>query len=366
VREVRVALDLFGSDGHPEVEIEAIERALARDPALHVVAFGSLDASRALTVHERLVVQDAPYGVPMDAAPSYAVRNLADSAMSRGLAALGRGEVDAFVSAGNTGAVLAFSLRHVRRIAGIPRPAIAVILPSKNRETVLLDAGANAECKAEFLLGFARIGSALARAVLDTDKPTVGLVNIGEEETKGDSLRKEAFALLAANVERFVGNVEPTHLLDGRVSVLVTDGFSGNLMLKTLEGAVATMTGIIKEALTRNVAGKVAGLLARSSLKRELSRFDYEKYGGSLLAGLDKPVVIAHGRSTPQALANALLFAARVARADMASLIQGQLAGTGAEGEVAASQPTDESQAGDARRTKRAQGRETAEPGRLF
>ena len=269
----------------------------------------------------------------MDAAPSYALRNLADSALSRGLAALGRGEVDAFVSAGNTGAVLAFSLRHISRIAGIPRPAIAVILPSKGQETVLLDAGANADCNAEFLLGFARIGTALSRALLDVAEPTVGLVNIGEEETKGDGLRKEAFSLFSKSVQNFVGNVEPTHLLDGCVSVLVTDGFSGNLILKTLEGAASTMTGIIKEALSRNVAGKIAGFLARSSLKQELSRFNYEKYGGSLLAGLDKPVVIAHGRSTPMALAHALLFAAQVARADVASLIREELAGTTAKGQ---------------------------------
>jgi len=333
VGEVHVALDLFGSDGHPEVEREAIEIALARDPALHVVAFGTLDTSRALPVSDRLTVQDAPYGVPMDAAPSYALRNLADSALSRGLAALGRGEVDAFVSAGNTGAVLAFSLRHISRIAGIPRPAIAVILPSKGQETVLLDAGANADCNAEFLLGFARIGTALSRALLDVAEPTVGLVNIGEEETKGDGLRKEAFSLFSKSVQNFVGNVEPTHLLDGCVSVLVTDGFSGNLILKTLEGAASTMTGIIKEALSRNVAGKIAGFLARSSLKQELSRFNYEKYGGSLLAGLDKPVVIAHGRSTPMALAHALLFAAQVARADVASLIREELAGTTAKGQ---------------------------------
>lgn len=322
---MRVGLDLFGSDHHPGVEVAAIRLALERDDRLEIVAFGA--PAEGLPVDgERVRLVHAPEGVPMGMAPAEALRSLPQSSMGAGMAALAREEIDAFVSAGNTGAMLAFGIKHLRRLPGVPRPAIAVILPGEPGERVLLDAGANADCRPDHLVGFARVGAAVARAALGRENPRIGLLNIGEEAGKGDTLRKAAFEALSERVAGFVGNVEPTALLTADVDVVVADGFTGNVALKTLEGAASFFGRLVKRAFRANAAASVGGLLARSSLQREFATLDYERYGGSLLAGLEKPVIIAHGRSSPEALANAMLFGARVAAGDVPGAVRAALA----------------------------------------
>jgi len=218
------------------------------------------------------------------------------------------GRADGFVSAGNTGAAMATAKMVMGTLPGVDRPALAAMIPTKAaKPTLLLDVGANSECKPHHLVQFAIMGDAYSRAVLGTIKPTIGLMSIGEEEAKGNDLTKEAFPLLRQlNNLNFVGNVEGRDVFSGIVDVIITDGFTGNVMLKLSEGLTEAMLSMIKRELTASAVTKAGAVLAKPAFRNIKKRLDYSEYGGAPLLGVSRIVVIGHGRSNARAIRNAI------------------------------------------------------------
>jgi phosphate acyltransferase len=248
----------------------------------------------------------------MDEKPAEAVRAKPDSSLVAACRAVARGDADAVVSAGNTGAMLAACLLELRRLPAVARPAIAVVIPAKEGPSVLIDSGANADARPEHLLQFAHMGAVFAEEVLDIRHPEVRLLSIGEEPEKGNQLTLEAHALLAADESlRFGGNTESRGLLLGAADVVVCDGFTGNVALKLLEGTIATVLDALREEIVSSRRGRVGGLLIRPAARGMRKRLDPDTYGGAYLLGLRGLAVIAHGNSSPRAIANAIRLAAR-------------------------------------------------------
>ena len=249
--------------------------------------------------------------VGMDEKPADAFRTKGDSSLVRAVKAVADGDADAVVSAGNTGAMLAAGLVLLRRVPGVRRPAIAVPIPARQGPSVLIDAGANADCRPEHLLQFATMGAVFAEEMLGIARPSVRLLSIGEEPEKGNQLTLEAHRLLAASELDFRGNAEGRDVLEGAADVLVTDGFTGNVALKAVEGTIRTLLDALREEITASTAGTLGGLLIRPAARRLRQRLDPDTYGGAYLLGLRGLVVIAHGNSSSIAIANAIRLAAR-------------------------------------------------------
>ncbi len=269
---------------------------------------------------------EAPQTIAMDEKPADAVREKPDSSLVACCRAVAEGRADVALSAGNTGAMLAASLVHIRRVPGVRRPAIAVVLPSERGPSVLLDAGANAEARPDHLLQFGQMGAIFARELLDVPAPTVRLLSIGEEPEKGSKLTLEAYELLAAAEEiDFRGNVESRDLLRGAADVIVTDGFTGNVSLKLLEGTIKTLLDALRTEIMSTTSGKLGGLLIRPAARRLRARLDPDTYGGAYLLGLRGLVVIAHGNSNRRAVANAIRLAARGAEHDLVGRLRESL-----------------------------------------
>ncbi len=301
---IRVAVDAMGSDRGAQAVIDGAHEAAA--DGIVPVVFGSADLdTRGLELIATTQV------VGMDEKPADAFRTKTDSSLVRAVKAVADGEADAVVSAGNTGAMLAAGLVYIRRIPGVRRPAIAVPIPARNGPSVLIDAGANADCRAEHLLQFATMGAVFAEEILDVNRPTVRLLSIGEEPEKGNQLTLEAHALLVASDLDFRGNAEGRDVLEGAADVLVTDGFTGNVTLKAVEGTIRTLLDSLREEITASTAGTLGGFLIRPAARRLRKRLDPDTYGGAYLLGLRGLAVIAHGNSSPTAIANAIRLAAR-------------------------------------------------------
>ena len=249
--------------------------------------------------------------ISMHEKPAEAVRAKPDSSLVAACRAVADGEADAVLSAGNTGAMLAAGLLHLRRIPGVLRPAIAVPIPTAKGPSLLLDAGANADARAEHLLQFGVMGSIFARELLEIQRPDVRLLSIGEEAGKGNALTLEAHALLAASDLDFRGNAEGNELLAGAAAVVVCDGFTGNIALKLLEGTIGTLLDSLRTEIEATVRGRLGGLLIRPAARRLRTRLDPDTYGGAYLLGLRGLSVIAHGSSSRLAVANAIRLAAR-------------------------------------------------------
>ena len=250
--------------------------------------------------------------IAMDEKPAEAVRSKPDSSLVAACRAVGEGRADAVVSAGNTGAMLAAALLELRRLPGVYRPAIAVVIPARRGPSVLIDSGANAESRPEHLLQFGEMGAIFAEEILEIANPEVRLLSIGEESEKGNELVREAHDLLAAAGDlNFVGNTEGRDLLEGAADVVVCDGFTGNVALKLLEGTIRTVLQGLRDEISSGLRGKVGGLLIRPATRRFRARLDPETYGGAYLLGLRGIVVIAHGNSSRTAIANAIRLAAR-------------------------------------------------------
>jgi glycerol-3-phosphate acyltransferase PlsX len=300
---VRVAVDALGGDRGPA---EVIAGALAaRSPELEPILFGPAG----LDTHGLRLVETTQE-IEMDEKPADAVRAKPDSSLVAACRAVGAREADVVVSAGNTGAMLAASLLELRRLPGVYRPAIAVPIPARRGPTVLLDAGANADARPEHLLQFAYMGAIFAEEMLEVATPDVRLLSIGEEPEKGNQLTLEAHALLAESDLRFGGNIEGREVLTGVAQVVVTDGFTGNVTLKLLEGTIKNLFEVLREEIA-SPRGKLGGLLIRPAARRLRSRFDPDTYGGAYLLGLRGLAVIAHGNSSSTAIANAIRLAAR-------------------------------------------------------
>ncbi len=301
----RVAVDALGGDNAPgEVILGAL--AAAAD-GIDVTLYGpaALD-TRGLPLVETTET------IGMAEKPADAVRAKPDSSLVASVRAVAGGDADAVVSAGNTGAMLAAGLLHLRRLPGVMRPAIAVPIPARQGPSVLLDAGANADARPDHLVQFAHMGAVFSEELLGVRKPVVGLLSIGEEDEKGNQLTLEAHRLLR-DEERvhFKGNVESRDLLRGIADVVVTDGFTGNIALKLLEGTIRELLDALREEISATATGKLGGALIRPAARRLRTRLDPDTYGGAYLLGLRGLAVIAHGSSGRTAIANAIRLAAR-------------------------------------------------------
>ena len=312
---LRVAVDALGGDRTPA---EIVAGAVAATKAgITPVVYGPAG----LETHglEHVVTTEA---VEMDDKPAEVVRSKPDSSLVRAVRAVADGEADAVVSAGNTGAVLAASLLHVRRLPGVFRPGIAVVIPTSHGPSVLIDAGANAEARPEHLLQFGHMGSIFAEEVLGVPRPRVRLLSIGEEPEKGNQLTLDAHALLEASSLRFEGNVEGRALLEGEADVIVCDGFTGNVTLKTLEGTIRSLLLALRSELEATTRGKLGGFLIRPAARALRTRLDPETTGGGYLLGLRGIVVIAHGSSSRIAITNAIALAGRGVEHDLVGRLQ--------------------------------------------
>jgi glycerol-3-phosphate acyltransferase PlsX len=301
---VRIAVDAMGGDRGPD---EVVAGALAaRSESIEPVLFGpaGLD-TRGL---ELVVTSET---IAMHDKPAEAVRAKPDSSLVASVRSVAEEVTRAVVSAGNTGAMLAAGLLELRRIPGVIRPAIAVPIPTRRGPSVLLDAGANADARADHLLQFATMGAVFAEEILDVRAPAVRLLSIGEESEKGNQLTLDAHELLAASDLNFEGNTEGRDILSGAADVVVTDGFTGNVVLKTLEGTILTILESFRAEITATPRGKLGGLLIRPAARRLRQRLDPDTYGGAYLLGLRGLAVIAHGNSSGTAIANAIRLAAR-------------------------------------------------------
>jgi glycerol-3-phosphate acyltransferase PlsX len=220
-----------------------------------------------------------------------------------------KGEAAGFVSAGNSGAVMAAALFGLGRIAGVERPAIGTVYPTSTGRCFVIDIGANADCKPEYMVQFGIMGSAFAERILGVQRPRVGLLSNGEEDTKGNALVQATYPLLRASALNFIGNVEGRDIPQGKADVVVTDGFSGNIVIKVSEGVGSTILDMLKTELTAKLTYKLAALVLKPAFRQVKKRMDYEEYGGANLLGVNEPVVIAHGRSNAVAIRNALRVA---------------------------------------------------------
>ena len=301
---IRVAVDALGGDRAPE-EIVA-GAADARSEAVQPVLFGPSSVNTG-----DLELFETTQEIERHEKPAEAVRAKPASSLVAACRSVGTGETAAVVSAGNTGAMLAASLLEIRRLRGVMRPAIAVVIPSARGPSVLIDAGANAESRPEHLLQFATMGAIFAEEILEIREPDVGLLSIGEEAAKGDQATQEAHRLLTESDLRFAGNVESRWLLEGAADVVVTDGFTGNVSLKLLEGTILSVFDGLRAEIERTPRGRLGGLLIRPAAGRLRARLDPEMHGGAYLLGLRGLVVIAHGNSSQVAIANAIRLAAR-------------------------------------------------------
>jgi glycerol-3-phosphate acyltransferase PlsX len=315
---VRVAVDVLGGDRAPE-EIVAGAHAASSD-TIAPILFGprGLDTLGLPLVETTEVVE-------MDEHPVQAVRGKPDSSLVRSVKAVADGEADTVVSAGSTGAMLAAALLHIRRLQGVHRPAIAVVLPARRRPSVLIDAGANADARPEHLLQFAHMGYVFAHEILGAAEPEIRLLSIGEEDEKGNQLTLEANGLLRASSLPFAGNTESRSLLEGEADVVVTDGFTGNVALKALEGTIRSIQQSLRAELESTARGRLGGLLIRPAARRVRDLLDPETYGGAYLLGLRGLVVIAHGSSSRVAIANAIRLGARGVEHDVVARLAQRL-----------------------------------------
>jgi phosphate acyltransferase len=305
----RIAVDAMGGDHAPQ-EIVAGALLAAGEFDADIVLVGDEARVRQLlrgNGAERVRVLHAPEAIAMDLSPSTAARTCERTSLGMAVTLVKRGEADAVVSAGNSGAFLAIALIKLRPIEGVSRPAIATVWPALNGPTVLLDSGANVDCKPEWLEQFAIMGAAYARAVLGVADPRVAVLSVGEERSKGNQLVLEAARLLESAPVRFIGNVEGSDLFHNVADVIVADGFVGNVVLKTGEGMIADLARVMRDTLLGgNLLTKLGTAMLAPALKRLRKRFDYETYGGAPLLGLRGNCIVTHGRASRNAIKHAI------------------------------------------------------------
>ncbi len=332
---MRIALDAMGTDDAPGPEVAGALSALAAFNDIQVILVGDAEALEAeLAKHpgaptDRLSIVHAAERVHSGEAPAAAVRRKRDSSISVGLKLQKNGEAEAFVSAGSTGAVMAASLFILRALPGVDRPAIGIMLPTAKAPALMLDAGANVDCKPHQLVQFAQLGNIYARDAMGLDAPRVGLLNIGEEEGKGNEATAEAHALLAESDLRFIGNVEGREIIKGNVDVLVCDGFVGNTLLKFYESVAEFVVALLRREI------RLSHTTQEIDLDDVFKVLDYAEYGGAPLLGVNGVSIICHGESPPKAIHNAIGVAAKAVRSDMVSHIEHELSRATAAQETA-------------------------------
>jgi len=299
----------------------------ARECGIEVILVGrEEDVRQELARHDTsglsLPIVHASQVVEMDEHPAASVKAKKDSSMVIGVDMVKRGEAEAFVTMGNSGGALAAALFGLGRIRGIKRPALSTIYPTTPGFCFILDVGANTDCKPEYLLQFAYMGVAYAERVLGIANPRVGIVSNGEEEGKGSILVQEAYQLLKKSGLNFIGNVEGKDIPAGMADVVVTDGFTGNVIAKLSEGLAASLLGVIKDEVKKNPLATVGALLSKPAFEQVKKRLDYAEYGGAPLLGVDGVVIVGHGRSNAKAVKNAVRAAKRAVEGGMLAAIK--------------------------------------------
>jgi glycerol-3-phosphate acyltransferase PlsX len=328
---IRIAVDAMGGDHAPAALIDGAVAA-ARHLDADIALVGATAAIQdALARHPgweslRLRVVDAPDVIAMAEPPAAALRRKPGASIRVAADLVAAGEAAALVSAGHTGATVLAAHSAFGMIAGVDRPALATAIPTRTRPAVLLDAGANVECRPHHLLQFAVMGSVFARLALGVAHPRVGLLSIGEEETKGNELTRDAHRLLKAAPVDFIGNVEGREIYSGVADVIVCDGFTGNVVLKTSEGLVEAVEGLLGEELQGTFSSQVGYLLSRRAFRRFRRRVDYSEYGGAPLLGVAGLAIVGHGRSSVKAVRNAIAMAHRFAAGDFVRRVESEIA----------------------------------------
>lgn len=310
---MRIAVDAMGSDRHPQPDVEGAVWA-AREYGVEIVLVGNRDVVEPeLAKHSArnlpITIAHASQIIEMKEHPAAAVRSKKDSSMVVAMQMLKRGEVDAFVSAGNSGGCLAAAIFYLGRIKGVERPALSSVFPTRKGPCFLLDLGANTDCKPQYLLQFAIMGSIYAERVMGIANPRVAIVSNGEEEGKGNMLVQDTYPLLKASGLNFVGNAEGKDIPGSLADVVVTDGFTGNVIAKLSEGIAGFILDTLKEEIKRRPVAMVGAALAKGAFDQVRKRLDYREYGGGALLGVDGVVIVAHGRSDSLAMQNAIRVA---------------------------------------------------------
>jgi glycerol-3-phosphate acyltransferase PlsX len=311
-QSVSIAVDAMGGDHGPSITVPAALAVLRSEPQLRIALVGKADVLQPLIAaqaHEfgaRLQVRDAAEVVTMDERPQDALRKKKNSSMRIAIDMVKSGEAQACVSAGNTGALMATARFVLKTLPGIDRPAILSRIPAHHGHTLMLDLGANADCLPEHLLQFAVMGSVVAQDLHGDARPRVGLLNIGEEDIKGNDIVQQAHKLLGASKLNYVGFVEGNDIFSGEVDVIVTDGFTGNVALKTMEGAAKMIFGTLKTEYSRNLTRKLSALASMPVLKAIKKRFDPSEHNGASMVGLNGVVIKSHGSADAYSFGNAL------------------------------------------------------------
>jgi len=335
VKVLKVIVDAMGGDLAPREAVLGAVRA-AREHNIEITLVGRgediLDCLNDLginTLPQGIEIAYASEVIEMDDDPATAIRTKKDSSMTVALNLLKEGKGDALVSAGSTGALLSGATLIVKRIRGVRRAALAPVLPTKNGGCLLIDCGANVECTPEYLLQFAYMGSCYVTNVLKKPGPRVGLLNIGTEPTKGGELQREAYRLLTEQREKdrlnFIGNIEARDVLAGVADVVVCDGFSGNILLKSIEGTAKFIVDGFKDIFLQSLLTKLAASLVKKPVMEFKKKLDYTEVGGTLFLGVSKPVIKAHGSSNATAFSNAIKQAAQIASAGIIEDIQDKM-----------------------------------------
>jgi glycerol-3-phosphate acyltransferase PlsX len=327
---IRIAVDAMGGDHAPAVIVDGVVAAARHLDAQIALVGAAAPVEAALASHAdwrelNIEIVDAPDVIAMSEPPAAALRRKPGASIRVAAERVARGEAAAIVSAGHTGAAVIAAYSAFGTIPGVDRPALATTIPTRSRPAVLLDAGANVECRPQHLLQFAIMGSVYARIAAGIARPRVGLLSIGEEESKGNELTRDAHRLLKSAPVNFIGNVEGREIYSGVADVIVCDGFTGNIVLKTSEGLVEAVEALLGDELQGTFSSQVGYLLSRRAFRRFRRRVDYSEYGGAPLLGVAGLAIVCHGRSSPKAIRNAIAMAYRFATSDFIHRVEQEI-----------------------------------------
>ena len=335
---MKIILDIYGGDNAPLAPLKGAEMAV-KELGVEIIAVGNEAEMKEICEKEKISTDgftfvDAPLVMPVCAEPTSALKEYKESSLVKGLSLLAEGEGDAYVGAGSTGAIVVAATLVVKRIKGIKRAALASVMPGLEHDYMLLDLGANVECRPEMLVQFGMMGSVYMKSVEGIENPTVGLVNIGVEESKGTEVHKEAYGLMKNAGYNFIGNVEVRDVPAGACDVAVTDGWTGNIVLKTVEGLGKGFGKMLKGMLMKNALTKISALFLKDGIKSFKDKMDAGKRGGAPLLGIAKPVIKAHGNSDAFAFKNAINQAKIFVETDINGTISAALAKAKEEKEI--------------------------------
>ncbi len=321
---MRIYVDCQGGDNAPQAQVLGAVEVLKEYPDLELILAGNEKSIRELLKNSdlsRVKIENCEDSISNHESPALAIRQKKDSSIVKGMLKLRNKEADGFVSSGSTGAVLLGGMLRLGRIPGIDRPALAPLIPNGKGQFLLIDCGANVDCKPEYLLQFAAMGEAYMKIVKGIKSPRIGLANIGEEAEKGNALVKASYPMLKNSPFNFVGNIEARYITADKADVIVCDGFVGNIILKFMEGVAKTLLSMIKTELLADTRSKFGALMAKPAFKRVKTSLDYKEIGGAPLLGVQGSVVKAHGSSDERAFANAIRQCINMVKGDIAKAI---------------------------------------------